>query len=177
MYLISAYFDNKTNNRIQGFMNRIAEKTGNTFMTQNHVPPHMTISSVEARDVELLVPYISILQNKLYQGRIQFVSVGMLFPYVMYVTPILNEYLLDLSQQIYDVIPKDPEITVSKYYRPMQWLPHITLAKKLFKEQMQTAFSIMQESFAPFEGEVTSIGLAKTNPHMDVIRYDLNREK
>lgn len=173
MYLISAYFDNNTNKRIQSFINRIAEKTGNSFMTENNVPPHMTISSVEARDVELLVPHISELRDKLHRGKVQLVSVGMLLPYVMYITPVLNEFLLDLSKQVYDVIPKNPEVTVSKYYKPMQWLPHVTLAKKLSKEQMQTAFSIMQESFAPIEGEIISIGLAKTNPHVDVLKFDL----
>ena len=142
-------------------------------MTDNQVPPHMTISSIEARNVDLLIPHVEKLQEKLHQGRIQFVSVGMLFPYVIYVTPVLNEYLQQLSQQIYDVIPQDDEITVSKYYKPMQWLPHITLGKKLTKEQMQTAFCIMQDGFAPFEGRITSIGLAKTNPHTDVLKINL----
>lgn len=173
MYLISAYFDERTNRRLNRYIEQIAEKSGNTFMTDNQVPPHLTISSIEARNVEQLVPYISGLQGKLQSGRIQFVSVGMLLPYVLYITPVLNEYLQGLSQQIYDVIPEDDEITVSKYYKPMQWLPHITLGKKLLKEQMQTAFKVMQDNFAPFEGQIVSIGLAKTNPHEEVLRFDL----
>lgn len=173
MYLISAYFDDKTTNRIQRYVNQIARKTGNYFMTENQVPPHMTISSIEARSVELLVPYVESLRDKLHQGTIQFVSVGMLLPYVIYITPVLNEYLQCFSQQIYDIIPKDDEITVSKYYKPMQWLPHVTLGKKLSKEQMQMAFQVMQDGFVPFEGKITSIGLAKTNPHIDVMKYNI----
>ena len=176
MYLVSAYFDDKTSNRIQKYINQIAEKTGNDFMTQNQVPPHMTISSIEARNVELLVPHVAKLEESLRQGTISFVSVGMLFPYVIYMTPVLNEYLQWVSQQIYDIIPKDDEIIISKYYKPMQWLPHVTLGKKLSKEQMQTAFNVMQEGFVPFEGRITSIGLAKTNPHIDVMKYQLMNE-
>lgn len=170
MYLISAYFDEETNNRIQRYINQIAERTGNTFLTDNHVPPHMTLSAIEARNVELLVPCMEGLQGCLHQGNISFVSVGMLLPYVLYMTPVLNEYLQSLSRQVYDAIPKDAEITVSKYYRPMQWLPHVTLGKKLSKEQMQTAVGILQDGFAPFEGKVTELGLAKVNPHEDVVR-------
>lgn len=177
MYLISAYFDDKTSDKIQRYINQIAEKTGNHFMTENQVPPHITISSIEARNVELLVPYVAKLEEALRQGTISFVSVGTLFPYVIYMIPVLNEYLQGLSQQIYDIIPKDDEIIVSKYYKPMQWLPHVTLGKKLSKEQMQIAFHVMQEGFAPFEGKITSIGLAKTNPHIDVIKYDLINER
>ena len=50
MYLISVYFDDKNNKIISNYINKIAQKTGNTFMTDNHVPPHLTIMSVEARE-------------------------------------------------------------------------------------------------------------------------------
>lgn len=174
MYLISAYFDEHTNRRINRYMNRIAEKTGNTFMTENNVPPHLTISSVEARSGELLIPHIEQLEGKLVQGKVQFVSVGMFFPYVMYLTPVLNEYLQRISSQVYAAVKDIPEVNVSRFYQPMQWLPHITLGKKLSKEQMQIAFGIMQDGFAPFEGIITSVGLAKTNPHEDILKIKLD---
>lgn len=171
MYLVSAYFDEHTNKKMQRYINQIADKTGNTFMTDNQVPPHLTISAIEARGVDVLVPYVEKLQGVLTQGKVQCASVGMLLPYVLYVAPVLNEYLQEMSQQIYDAIPKDDEITISRYYRPMQWLPHITLGKKLTKEQMQIAVGMMQDGFAPFEATVTEIGLAKVNPHEDVVRW------
>lgn len=49
----------------------------------------------------------------------------------------------------------------------------MTLRKTLTKEQMGIAFSVMQESFAPFTATVTEIGLAKVHPHEDVKRYKL----
>ena len=56
MYLTSIYFDDKANKLLQRNINKIAEKTGNTFMTDNNVPPHLTISSVEAKGIEELIP-------------------------------------------------------------------------------------------------------------------------
>jgi len=173
MYLISAYFDEKTNRRVNRYIEQIAEKTGNAFMTDNKVPAHLTILSVEARNGEQLIPCMEELQEKLHSGRIHIVSVGMLLPYVIYVTPVLNEYLQNLSLRIYDSIPRNKEISVGRYYKPMQWLPHITLGKTLTKEQMQKAFNCMQDNFSPFEGEIVSIGLAKTNPHEDILKFDL----
>lgn len=173
MYLISAYFDENTNKRINRYIRKIAEKTGNTFMTENQVPPHMTISSVEARNGELLLPYVEQLESVLVQGNIQFVSVGMFFPYVMYLAPVLNGYLQEVAEHVYQSVCNVPEVSVSRCYRPMQWMPHITLGKKLTKEQMRIAFEIMQEGFAPFQGTVTGIGLAKTNPHEDILRMEL----
>lgn len=76
-------------------------------MTANQVPPHLTISSVEARNGELLIP--------------------------------------------------------------------LTLGQKLTKEQMRIAFESMQKCFSAFEGKVIAIGLAKTNPHEDILMMELKR--
>ena len=168
MYLISAYFDKPTEQTLTRHINQIVTQTGNTFMTDNHVPPHLTISSLEARSVEVLLPCMEQLRDKIPQGTVSFVSIGALLPYVLYVTPVLNTYLQELSQQICSSVSQIADVRVSRFYRPMQWLPHVTLGKTLTKEQLQTAFAVMQERFVPFDGKVVSLGLAKTNPHEDL---------
>ena len=50
MYLISIYFDEKTNRRIQQYIDKVAEKTGNAFMLDGQVPPHITISAFETQN-------------------------------------------------------------------------------------------------------------------------------
>ena len=72
-----------------------------------------------------------------------------------------------VHDMVKDMVKHIPEVRMSRYYQPMQWLPHITLGKKLSKEQMQ-------ELFVPMEVTVAEIGLAKTNPHQDLIRVELN---
>ena len=114
------------------------------------------------------------LERSLTKGQIQLVSVGVLLPYVLYAAPVLNLYLEDMIEQVHDMVKHIPEVRMSRYYQPMQWLSQITLGKKLSKEQMQEAFSVMQELFIPMEVTVAEIGLAKTNPHQDLIRVELN---
>ena len=63
MYLISVYFDDKSNKIISNYINKIAQKTGNTFMTDNHVPPHLTIMSVEAREEKKLTEVMEQLER------------------------------------------------------------------------------------------------------------------
>ena len=173
MYLISVYFDDKANRILQRYIDQIAERTGNAFMTEKNVPPHMTISSIEARSVEVLIPAFESLHGKLPGGEIQFASVGQLLPYVFYTTPVMNAYLLGLSRQVFKAFCDIPETSISRYYQPFSWLPHVTLGKTLTQEQMQTAFSVMQDQFVPFTAQVTEIGLAKVNPHEDVARFEI----
>ena len=177
MYLVSVYFDKTAVHILQRYINKIAEKTGNSFMVDNNVPPHMTISAIEARSENALLGAMDNLRNALSNGTISIVSVGQLLPYVFYATPVLNGYLQDLSEKVFDEVKSIPECAVSRYYKPMSWLPHITLGKTLTKEQMQMAFSVMQESFVPFEAAITEIGLARVNPHSDVVRWKLKQQQ
>lgn len=174
MYLISIYFDKQTNKTLQWYIDKVAEKTGNHFMIENRVPPHMTIAAIEARNVDVLKSAFETLNGKLYSGSMKVVSVGQLFPYVMYATPVLNQELFELTEEVYSTFCDIPETKMSEYYKPFSWLPHITLGKTLDKVQMQKAFQAMQESFVPFTAQFDEIGMAKVNPHEDVARFNIS---
>ena len=173
MYLISAYFDNQTTKQLQRYINSIAEETGNIYMTENDVPPHMTISSFEIRKPEVLVNDFYRLKS-LGKCHINIISVGEFLPYVIYAAPVLNKGLQHLSESIYNYISVREDVLISKCYQPFSWFPHITLGKKLDKEQMVQAFQSMQIHFTPIQGQIVSLGLAETNPHRDIVRIDLH---
>lgn len=173
MYLISLYFDEKTNNTIQRYIRQVAQHAGNHCMIDGDVPPHITLSAFETRQEEKLVGLLDVRIPELTAGELTWASVGQFFPYVIYLTPVLNEYLHDLSCQVFETLSRLDGISVSKFYQPFQWLPHTTVGKKLTVEEMQSAFTVLQQSFGMFEGTVTEIGLAKTNPYKDIIRWKL----
>lgn len=173
MYLVSIYFDEKTNHRVQQYIDKVAEKTGNTFMTDGKVPPHITISAFETQNEEVAIEVLDSLVHKLQKGSLTWASVGQFFPYVLYMTPVLNAYLHEMSEKIYHALSNLEGVQVNTHYRPFQWFPHTTIAKKLSKAEMRIAFEVMQESFGMFEGEVVKIGFAKPNPHRDIATWEL----
>ena len=175
MYLVSIYFDDKTNRIIQNHINKVAEKTGNIFMTDGKVPPHITISAFETKQEAKVVEALKEATTQMQSGQLEWASVGMFFPYVLYLAPVLNEYLHSLTKIVYERIKGIEDTIISPYYRPFQWLPHTTIGKKLCKEEMQTAFEVLQNDFAMFSGTVTRIGLAKTNPYTDIISWELKK--
>ena len=172
MYLISAYFDENTTRTLQRFIEAIAAAAGNDFMTGNGVPPHLTISALDLRpEAEpALAEAVRTLEPSLCEGAIYIAAPGQLLPYVMFAAPVLNQYLQELSEEVYRRVSAVPTARVSRFYRPMSWLPHITLAKTLTPEQMQAAFAVMQHQFAPLSGRITSLGLSCTNPYRDLLR-------
>lgn len=173
MYLVSIYFDEKTDKIIQNHVTQVAEKTGNKFMIDGKVPPHITISAFETKQEEKVIEKINDAVKDMHRGTVQWVSVGAFFPYVLYLTPVLNEYLHGLSEKVYESVKDVKETNISLYYRPFQWIPHTTIGKKLLKEEMDIAFQTLQNSFGRFSGRVTKVGLAKTNPYEDIIHWEL----
>lgn len=168
MYLITAYFDETTNQQLSKLLEEIAMKTGNDFMTQNRVPPHLTIASFEQRSDEMALSLFEGVKKRAEGGEIYISSIGVFFPYVIYAEAVQNKYLQDLNQLVFEEICEHEDTIVSKFYQPMQWIPHVTLGKKLSKEQMQIAFQILQEKFSPMEAKIVSFGLAKPNPHRNL---------
>lgn len=172
MYLISAYFDSTTTKQLKRIIDTLAVQTGNDYMTENEVPPHLTISSFETRNPKNLKEAFFKLENEA-AVPVRIISAGVFLPYVMYVAPVLNIELQHLSQRIYDVFSEREDVTINKCYRPYSWFPHITLGKKLDEQQMRTAFEVVQRHFAPLKGEIVRLGMAKTNPHMDLCEIQL----
>lgn len=173
MYLISAYFDENTTKYLTRLINTIAQKCGNTYMLDNNVPPHMTVSSFEIREPYNLTEDFYKLKN-IGAGSINIISIGTFFPYVLYAAPVLNEYLQSLAEITYEVLSSRNDVTINKCYKPYQWFPHITLGKKLSKAEMQTAFEAMQLHFAPVAGKIVRLGLSDTNPHRDIASVELD---
>lgn len=174
MYLVSLYFDDKSACRIQGLINKVAEKSGNSFMTHNNVPPHITIAAFQSNEEEKVIEILDKRIKNISGGMITWASIGIFKSSVIFLAPVLNEYLHNLSVSIYESISSVENIDISKYYLPFQWLPHTTIAKKLTKEELMLGFQELNNNFTIFSGRITRIGLSRTNPLENIAIWDLN---
>ena len=175
MYLVSLYFDVKTENCIREYVNRVSKVAKNYFMIENHVPPHMTISAFESLKEDEIVGALDTAMSEIKRNKIEWVTVGT-FPTVIFIQPVLNEYLHNISSVIYESIANIPDTKVSRYYKPFSWLPHATIAKQLSADEMRKAFDALQKSFGTFEGKIVRIELAKKNPYQVIASWELNDE-
>lgn len=177
MYLVSLYFDDTASRKIQGFINKTAAKSGNSFMIDKQVPPHITIASFQTDKENKIIEILDKRIKSIEIGTISWVSIGVFKSSVIFLSPVLNEYLHNLSVNIYEGISSIENISISKYYLPFQWMPHTTIAKKLTKKELMPAFQELEKNFTIFSGNITRIGLSKTNPHEDIIIWDLDNKK
>lgn len=173
MYLISIYFDEKTDKHIRSLMKQVAKKTGNTYMVDGNVPPHITTAAFETHNIKAATDAIESAAGKLKKFRIIWASVGTFLPHVIFLAPVLGENLHHMAEVTHDALKEVPSIRLLPNYQPFHWMPHTTIAKKLTPEEMRIAFEVLQNSFGKFEGSVTGIGLAKTSPYTDIKTWEL----
>jgi len=173
MYLVSLYFDDETNKRIQRYIQNVAEKSGNRYMVEHNVPPHITISAFEACKEEEVVKAFEHAISNMQSNSLQWISIGVFKTSTLFIQPVLNEYLQNMSNVLYESVSKVTKTKVSKCYKPFSWLPHATIAKQLSEEEMQKAFDVLQKSFGVFEGKVVRVELAKKNPYRVIASWEL----
>ena len=173
MYLISLYFDECTNRKIQLYMEQIAQKTGNTAMIDGQVPSHITLSAFDMAEEEKAIVCFKAMKQELEKGQIFWCSIGMFLPHTIYLSPVLNAYLQKMSEAVFSKIRYLEDIRIQSRYQPFSWFPHTTLGKRLNQVEMREAFAVMQNQFAPFTGEAVEIGLARTNPYRDLCKIML----
>ena len=80
MYLVSIYFDEKTNRTIQNLIDKVAKKTGNDFLITGKVPPHITVAAFETKKEEEALVRLQAVAKDLEQGSLRWVSAGTFLP-------------------------------------------------------------------------------------------------
>ena len=178
MYLISLYFDEKTDQRIRSLMDCAAEGSGNTDMTDKHVPPHITLSVFESREKEeVLLRRLDVVFAGLTQANLTWVSVAAFFPRVLYLVPVLSEALHEFSEKVSQALGSCKDTKIQECYKPFCWIPHTTVARRLTPQQMQGAFAALQTSFVPFDGTVVRAGLSTGSPKQQIRTWDLLKRR
>ncbi|MCR4944134.1 MAG: 2'-5' RNA ligase family protein [Clostridium sp.] len=173
MYLVSLYFDEESTRRIQNLIDKTAFKSGNNFMVENNVPPHITIASFQSQNEEEVIKRLDSVIKDIEKDKITLASIGVFKSSVLFLSPVLNEYLHNLSVNINKEISKIKDVSISRFYLPFSWMPHITIAKKLSRDELLLGFQELEKNFSTFNGEVIKIGLSKTNPYEEIIKWNL----
>ena len=77
-YTVSLHFEQAVNEIIFNTMTSIADQTGNDFMIQNKVPPHVTIGAFHGRKEteDKLIQIVEEFTKKQGSGVVRFFEVG-----------------------------------------------------------------------------------------------------
>ena len=174
-YAIVLYMDDEKTAMVEELIDELAPICGSDYCLD--VKPHITISALIAENEEAVKKQAGRLSKRLKQGKVNIASIGVFNPFVLFLAPVVDSYLIESSQTANDLMLKVSEIGNKGRYIPNSWVPHIAVAMKMERESLYKSFNKLSELFTPFCAEIDRMALIKwekDDPYQELAVYDLN---
>ena len=176
-YAIVLYFDEGTNKIIDKTIKRAAALSGNNYMLDINIPPHITLGCFYSDRHVNLVEKVESFAKSLSPFEVTFNAIGAFEPYVLFASPIKDDHLTQLNALLHESLLNHYEPAENANYLPDKWMPHCSLAVRLDAEQFAKVKTIEAEIELPFTTQVTKIALAECNPYNEIAIWNINEDK
>ena len=174
-YAVSLHFTEDVNDIISAATKEIANLTGNTFMLDNKVPPHITIGAFHAakEDEAKLLQTVDEFSKTQSTGTIRFTAPGDFNRKVLFLKPQKDDYLTNINRALHNVMLSQFKEGENGYYLPDIWFAHTTLATRLNSTQFSSALEIARKINLPLETKACDIGVYLCSPFKELKRFSL----
>ena len=172
-YAVTLEFDKETEKIIQELIDEVARKTGCDYMKQAKIPPHVTVSALVSDQEEALLSEMEAIAESFRKGFLWFANIGIFNPFVIYLGPVMNEFLQDTCKTVNERLLQFAEVGNRGRYLPNQWVPHAGIAVKLTPDALKEAFAIVQEKFTAFGATAEKLVLARAEPYEELRSWKL----
>jgi len=177
-YAIVLYFNKTMEEKINLLIYKIANETGNKYMVNNDIPPHITISLFKYDgEIDTIINIVENNISKFNKNKIGIASIGIFSPNVLFLSPMMNDYLIESNKNINKIIKTNDNVLLDLNYVENQWIPHISLAVKLNKNELVNGLKTIMEHFEVLEIEANRIGFAECNPYRNIKIWKLIQKK
>jgi len=176
-YAIVLYFDEITSKTINKMIERTVILSGNDYMLDINIPPHITLGCFFSDEHVGLLEKVESFTKSLSPFEVTFNAIGAFEPYVLFASPVKDDHLTQLNALLHESLLNHYEPAENTNYLPDRWMPHCSLAVRLDAEQFAKAKTIEAEIELPFTAQVTKIALAECNPYNEVAIWNINEDK
>ncbi|MBP3568198.1 MAG: 2'-5' RNA ligase family protein [Lachnospiraceae bacterium] len=176
-YAVTLEFDKETENKIQEMIDEVAKVTGCDYMKQSKIPPHVTVSALVSDNEAALLSEMEHVADAMKKGFIWFANIGVFNPFVIYLGPVMNEFLQSTCRTVNESLLKYADVGNRGRYLPNQWVPHAAIAVKLSPDALKEAFAIVQEKFSAFGATAEKIVLARAEPYEELKSWELKEQQ
>ena len=172
-YAVTLEFDKETEDKIQEMIDEVAKVTGCDYMKQSKIPPHVTVSALVSDNEEALLSEMESIAETMNKYYIWFANIGVFNPLVIYLGPVMNEFLFNTCKTVNERLLKYADVGNRGNYLPYQWVPHAAIAVKLTPDALKEAFAMVQEKFTAFGATAEKIVLARAEPYEELCSWEL----
>ena len=92
-YAVTIEFDQETESKIHEMIDEVAKATGCDLMKVSKIPPHVTVAALVSDQESALIAEMESIAESMQKGAVWFANIGVFTPFVLYLGPVLNEFL------------------------------------------------------------------------------------
>ena len=161
-------------------MRDIAAATGNNYMLDNSVPPHLSLGLFHAEEEkagEMLKLFEQFAESLKTEGRtlsLNFDGPDNFADKVIFLSVSRDEPLMKLNRDLHQLFLPHFEAGDNRNYLPENWVPHIALAVKLGGTQFEKGFDVAKNFPLPKSAKISSSTLARCNPYNEIVKISLS---
>lgn len=161
-YAVTLYFDEKTAGEISSLTKELCDVTGNDYMIENSVPPHLTLGMFHVNEAneekleKLFVEFVAAAKAKLFSvnsDEISFSDFESFLDKVIFIKPEKSDLLCGLNVLLHEKFLPDFEAADNRNYLPENWYPHIALGVKLTHEQFEKGMKFLKGQPASLDAQ------------------------
>lgn len=174
-YAVLLSFDAQADDQIMQLTRALIEGGANDSYLASGLRPHLTLAEFNTGKINEVRTCVSKLASQVSQPiRVRLASAGF-FPgdaTVLFLAPIVDEYLLSFHRQVNGVLEPLCEV-FSPLYREENWVPHCTLALNLDNREFAAAGAVLVSQFKPIVALVFRISIVSCCPYSEESVYYL----
>ncbi len=165
-FAVSLHFPQEVNEIITSTVKSIAEVTGNHFITENKIPPHITIGAFHStkESEEKLFSTIQDFFALQKPGVIEFKEIENFNGKVLFLKAVKNEFLSNINTGLHKVLLPDFNKAENGYYLPQFFFPHTTLATRLNQRLFEKAKALAEQIKLPLKVTINEAGIYQCSP-------------
>lgn len=172
-YAIVLYFDKDASAVLGSATETVAAASGNRYMLDVDIPPHITIGSFQADGTSVLKEKISSFLQDFQKFCVEFDKIASFEPKVVFASPKRNACLEKYNRSIHELLKNLCPPGDNEYYTPEKWIPHCALALKLNDVEYTAARKAAETLPLPLRAKVEKIALARCNPYCETAVWEI----
>jgi len=175
-FAIELYLDEEAESRVLAFRDMIYRDGVKPVQGLMNDKPHVSLAVFPKVDGGNLLDVTAEFAATLTRFNFRLGAVGT-FPTsdnVLFLYPVPSPRLLEVHAELHARLFY-AGMESSSYYRPGNWVPHLTLEFNIAREELCQSVGIFKENFTPITGEFTQLGVVRFRPIEYLGSYDLRK--
>jgi len=174
-YAVLIYFDHASEVKIRRIQSEVSRVTGNTYLSDNNILPHITLSLFSKESYEDILEELASYAEELRDISVSLSSIGVFnsIPAVVNLLPVVSDDLIRIHKSLTAKLSRHIS-DFNPYYERPNWVPHCAVAVNISPDELTGAIETTCRLFTPMTCTFSTLSLVECNPYSKAADWKIN---